>query len=115
MQPAAAGLAQAIATAGVRDAAIPILSNISATPLTQASAIQDELAQQIASPVQWTNTIQYMVKAGVTTFIEIGPGQALKSMIKRITRDATILNIGDAAELEKVADLMREMDVVRDV
>jgi [acyl-carrier-protein] S-malonyltransferase len=115
MQPAAAGLAQAIATAGVRDAAIPIISNISATPLTEANAIQDELAQQIASPVQWTSTIQYMVKAGVTTFIEIGPGQALKSMIKRIARDVTILNIGNAAELEEVAGLVREMGLSRDV
>ena len=115
MQPAASGLAQAIATMDVHDAAIPIISNISATPLMEARAIQDELSQQIASPVQWTRSIEYMAKAGVTTFIEIGPGQALKSMIKRIDKNVTILNIGNAAELAKVIALVREMDVIRDV
>jgi [acyl-carrier-protein] S-malonyltransferase len=115
MQPATEGLAQAIATAGVRDATIPIISNITATPLTEAAAIQNELAQQIASSVQWVRSIEYMANAGVTTFIEIGPGQALTGMVKRIVKGVTTLNIGNATEVEKVVGLVREMDIVRDV
>ena len=73
MQPAAAGLAQAISSSEVHDASVPIIGNIHATPLTGAGAIREELAQQIAAPVQWIRTIEYLVEAGVTTFFEIGP------------------------------------------
>ena len=115
MQPAAEGMAQVVTSAGIRDAAIPIISNISATPLTGAEAIKNELPQQIASSVQWVRGIEYMANAGVSTFIEIGPGQALTGMVKRIVKGVTTLNIGNAAELEKVAGLVREMGLVRDV
>jgi [acyl-carrier-protein] S-malonyltransferase len=115
MQPAAEGLAQAIASAGIRDASIPIISNITATPLTQATDIEHELPEQIASCVQWTHSIEYMANAGVTTFIEIGPGQALTGMVKRIVKGVTMLNISNAAELEKVVGHVREMGLVRDV
>ncbi|HEY6541150.1 MAG TPA: ACP S-malonyltransferase, partial [Ktedonobacteraceae bacterium] len=83
MQPAAVGLAEAIATTTLHDAAIPVIGNITASPLTSAQEIRQEMAQQIASPVQWTRTISYLAGAGVTTFIEIGPGQALTGMVKR--------------------------------
>lgn len=115
MQPAAEGLTQVVATASIRDAAIPIISNITATPITSAQAIQNELPQQIASPVQWVRSIEYMANAGVTTFIEIGPGQALTGMVKRIVKGATTLNIGNATELDKVVGLVREMGLMRDV
>ncbi len=115
MQPAASEMAQIITSTGLRDASIPIISNISATPITLAADIQNELPQQIASSVQWTRSIEYMANAGVTTFIEIGPGQALTGMVKRIAKGVTTLNIGNAAELEKVVGLVREMSLVRDV
>jgi [acyl-carrier-protein] S-malonyltransferase len=110
MQPAAAGLAQAIATTTVRDAAIPIIGNITAAPLTSAQEIREEMAQQIASPVQWIRTIAYLTGAGVTTFIEIGPGQALTGMVKRIAKGVTTINIGSAADLEKAVTTIREID-----
>ncbi|HEX7734082.1 MAG TPA: ACP S-malonyltransferase, partial [Ktedonobacteraceae bacterium] len=77
MQPAAAGLAQAIAATAVNDAQIPLIGNIDAAPLSSAQDIRAELAQQIASSVQWIRSIEYLVSAGITAFIEIGPGQAL--------------------------------------
>jgi [acyl-carrier-protein] S-malonyltransferase len=115
MQPAAAGLAQAIAATDVHDAAIPVLGNIHAVPLTEAVAIREELAQQIASSVQWVRTIEYMVSAGVTTFLEIGPGQALTGMVKRIAKGVTTLNVSNAGDLEKVSSTLRETGLVRDV
>ena len=112
MQPAAAGLAQAIEQTEVHDASIPIIGNMHATPLTGAQEIREELAQQIAAPVQWTRTIEYLVGAGVTTFLEIGPGQALTGMVKRIAKGVTTLNVSSGADLEKVASIMREMGLV---
>lgn len=109
MQPAATGLAEAIATTTVYDAAIPVIGNITAAPLTSAQEIRQEMAQQIASPVQWTRTINYLTGAGVTAFIEIGPGQALTGMVKRIAKGVTTINISSAADLEKAVATIREI------
>ena len=115
MQPAASTLAQAIRATALRNAALPIISNISATPLTTAKAISEELAQQIASPVQWTHTIEYLVNAGVTVFIEIGPGQALTGMVKRIAKGVTMINISAMPDIEKAVARLQEMGLLRDV
>lgn len=115
MQPAAAGLAEAIATTTVHDATIPVIGNITATPLTSTQDIRHELAQQIASPVQWIRTIAYLADAGVTTFIEIGPGQALTGMVKRIAKGVTTINIGNVADLEKAVTTIREIQAANGV
>ena len=109
MQPAAAGLAPAVAGTNINDASIPVIGNIEALPLTDAQAIREELTQQIASPVQWTRTIKLLVSVGVTTFLEIGPGQALTGMVKRIAKGVTLLNVSSAADIEKVVGIVREM------
>ena len=115
MQPAAEGLAQAIKNTNVYNAAFPIIGNIHATPLHEAQAIREELAQQIAAPVQWIRTIEYLVEAGVTIFFEIGPGQALTGMVKRIAKGVTTLNVSSLEDIEKVAGTIREMGLVVDV
>jgi [acyl-carrier-protein] S-malonyltransferase len=115
MQPASGGLAEAIAKTTVRDAAIPVIGNITAMPLTSAADIREEMAQQIASPVQWIRTIAYLTGAGVTTFIEIGPGQALTGMVKRIAKGVTTINISSAADLEKAVVSIREMNTGHEV
>jgi [acyl-carrier-protein] S-malonyltransferase len=109
MQPAAVGLAEAIAATEVHDAAIPVIGNITAAPLTSAQEIRQEMAQQIASPVQWIRIINYLAGAGVTTFIEIGPGQALIGMVKRIAKGVTTINISSAADLAKAVAAIREI------
>lgn len=109
MQPAAAALAQALAAVHISDTGIPVISNITATPLDGAQAIRDELAQQIAASVQWARSIEYLARSGVTVFIEIGPGQALTGMIKRIARGVTTINVSSEADIAKAAALLREM------
>ncbi len=53
--------------------------------------MREELAQQIVSPVQWTRTVEYLADHGVETFVEIGVGQVLAGLIRRIAKGATIL------------------------
>jgi [acyl-carrier-protein] S-malonyltransferase len=115
MQPAAQGLASSIDSTGVHDAAIPVVGNIQAIPLTGAAAIREELAGQIAASVQWTRTIEYMARAGVTVFLEIGPGQALTGMVKRIAKGVTTLNVSSGADLAKTVDTLRAMQLIHDV
>ncbi len=108
MAPAVDKLAHFITNRDIQDATIPIISNITATPLTQSIALRNELAQQLATPVQWVRTIQYLTSIGITTFFEIGPGRALAGMIKRIARGAKIINIGNVAEVETAAAWVRD-------
>ncbi len=109
MLPAAAKLAAVIATASLRDASIPVIANISAAPMTNVDDIRRELSQQVAASVQWTRTIQYMVGAGASMFIEIGPGQALTGMVKRIAKGVTTVNISNEAEIARAVTIMRSM------
>lgn len=115
MQPAAVGLARAIAATEVKDVTIPVIGNINAAPLTTATAIRTELAEQISSSVQWIRTIEYLVQEGVNVFIEIGPGQALSGMVKRIAKGVKIMSVSNASEIAKVTQQIREMDLIREI
>ncbi len=86
MQPAASTLAQAIAATALHDATIPVISNISAMPLTTAEAIREELARQIASSVQWAGTIEYLVRLASLSLSKSGQALALTGMVKRIAK-----------------------------
>jgi [acyl-carrier-protein] S-malonyltransferase len=103
MAPAAEGLAKAVAAAPIVDATLPIVSNISATPITAQAEIRDELSRQIVSPVQWTRSVQWLADQGVTTFVEIGAGQVLSGLIKRIAKGATTLSVATADDVARVA------------
>lgn len=107
MAPATEGLARAVNAAPIHDARVPLISNITAQPLTDAGALRVELAQQIASPVQWTRTIAYLAGQGVETFVEIGAGQVLAGLIRRIAKDIPVVAVGNAAEVASAARTLR--------
>jgi [acyl-carrier-protein] S-malonyltransferase len=109
MAPAAAGLTQAVAAAPLRDATVPLIANITALPLTAAADLRGELARQIESPVQWTRSVEYMAAHGVDTFVEIGAGQVLAGLIKRIAKGATTLSISSADDIAPGAARLRDM------
>ncbi len=115
MQPAIPGLAKAVAAAGIHDATVPVIGNIEGKPLIKAEDIGRELTQQIDSPVRWVRTIEYMVAAGVDVFFEIGPGQALTGMVKRIAKGVTTVSLSNSAEIEKAVHLVREMSLAHNV
>jgi len=100
MQPAAEGLAKYIDAATFKSPSIPVIGNVTALPLTTPEEVKTELKKQLLSPVQWQRSIEYMIKQGVTTFIEIGPGRVLTGLIKRINKEVAIQNIGDLAAIK---------------
>jgi [acyl-carrier-protein] S-malonyltransferase len=107
MAPAAAGLADAVAAAPVARAQVPLISNITAVPIADPEDLKSELARQIESPVQWTQTVEYLAGQGISTFVEIGAGQVLSGLIKRIARGATTLSVATSADLAPVARRLR--------
>jgi len=81
------------------DARIPVVSNVTGEPVTDAEMIRNLLAEQVRSPVEWVASVQGMAEAGVDTFVECGPGAALTGMVKRIAPEARTLNVSDVAGL----------------
>lgn len=77
---------------------IPIVGNVGATPLTTANQIRDDLKAQLTSRVRWTESIQYMLSAGIETFIELGSGSVLTGLVRRIQRDAQVFSLGTPDE-----------------
>jgi len=103
MQPAAEGMAQAISQLRFRDPNVPIVINSTAQPVTTAEAVKEELLRQLCCPVQWQKSVEFMMDAGVSTFIEIGPGQVLTGLIKRIDQEVQTLNVGDASSIRAMS------------
>jgi len=60
------------------------VANVTAAPATKVGAIKNELLQQLTSSVRWTESVQYMIGRGVTTFVEVGPKNVLQGLIRRI-------------------------------
>jgi [acyl-carrier-protein] S-malonyltransferase len=96
METALDGLKQAISKCTFSAPSMPVVANVTAQPLTSATAIKEELANQILNCVQWQRSIENMVSSGVTTFLEIGHGTVLAGLIKRINPNVQMTNIGDA-------------------
>jgi [acyl-carrier-protein] S-malonyltransferase len=95
MQSAVEGITGYLESTPFRKPSIPVIGNVTSLPLDTAEAVKTELRNQLTSPVQWQRTIEYMVKQGVSTFIEIGPGKVLTGLIRRINKEVKTINIGD--------------------
>ena len=95
MQPAVDGMTKILAKVNFKDPSAPIIANVTAQPLTQGNQIKEELLKQLCSSVQWQRSVEYMVKNGVGKFIEIGPGKVLAGLVKRISKESEMVNIGD--------------------
>ncbi len=95
MQCTTPGMAQAISQVEFRRPEVPIVANSTAQPLTSADEVKRELMEQLCHCVLWQRSVECMVDAGVATFVEIGPGQVLSGLVKRISKKAQVLNVSD--------------------
>ncbi len=96
MQHAASRLAEIIDRSPLRDPQVPIVTNIAGQVRTSAEHIRGELAAQMLAPVEWVGSVREMVANGVDTFVEIGPGQVLSRLIRRISTDVKAISFNDA-------------------
>jgi [acyl-carrier-protein] S-malonyltransferase len=88
MASVAADFAEAVDATPILPPAAPVIANVSAAPLTDPEAIRAELKAQLTSPVAWTPSIRYLSAQGVDTYVEVGPGDVLLGLVKRIDREA---------------------------
>ncbi len=97
MELAAREFEAALEGVSPQDPAIPVMSNVAAKPMDSAAALTSDLARQMAMPVLWHQSIQYMMEAGVRTFVELGPGRALTAMLRRDAPELTLVSLDDGA------------------
>ncbi len=103
MQAAADRLAAELAQVEFREPAFPVVANATAGPATTLPATRELLARQMTSPVRWSQSMDWCVRQGHRQYVEVGPGRALKGMLKRIDRDSRCESVAGAAEVKAVA------------
>ena len=101
MAPAAARFGEALAAAALRAPAFPVVANASAAPVREVAIARRLLAEQLTSPVRWVESVRALASlAGQgATFVEVGPGNVLTGLAKRIVSGASTVNLGTAAEV----------------
>lgn len=104
MAPARDRLRKAIAEAEVRDAETPVYANVDAEPHTAGAEWVGLLAAQLSSPVRWRQLLYNAADAGVTTFVELGPGTVLTGMAKRTVSGGRTVSVATPDDLDKLLE-----------
>jgi [acyl-carrier-protein] S-malonyltransferase len=107
MQPAAERLAPELRALRVADPRVPIVANVDADLRRTSEGAIDALVAQVSSPVRWEEVVRRLASEGVTTYVEVGPGTVLSGLVRKIDRDATVLHVGEPADLESVTSVLR--------
>ena len=102
MQPAQDRLAPELRAVAAHDPRVPVIANVDAEPKRDRAAAVDALVRQVSAPVRWEAVVQRLASEGVTTYVEVGPGTALSGMVKRIHREAAVLNIDKPDDLTAI-------------
>lgn len=102
MKPAAEKLKNVLAEIEIRDIDIPVIANVSAEPVTNGEIIREQLIAQVYSPVLWEDSVRKMIDLGVDTFVEIGAGNVLTGLVRKIDRNVKAIAVSDREGVEKL-------------
>ncbi len=96
-----------LASLTMSDPRVPVVANVSARPGGSISEIKDLLTRQVTGTVRWTESMQWLVAQGFTRFIELGPGNVLAGLMKRINKDVEVISVNDCATLDAAVIKLR--------
>ena len=102
MAEAAEGMRTALASIDFRDPTTTLLANADARPITTGAGARAELVDHLTAGVDWVRAVEVMVGAGVTTFVEVGPGKVLTGLIKRIAPDVEVVPADDPSSADRL-------------
>lgn len=102
MQPAAAVMAEALAAVVISKPAVPVVVNVRAEAVEEPDRFRDLLIAQVTGSVRWRESVQWMERAGVTEYWEVGAGKALSGMIKRIAAGAETRAVGTPDDIAAI-------------
>jgi [acyl-carrier-protein] S-malonyltransferase len=99
MAQAQAAFNQAVDAAAMQTPRVPVIGNVQAQPLANIEEIRMDLKAQLTNRVRWTESIEYLRQQGVSRFAEIGSGNVLGGLLKRIDRQLVSLCLGEPDDL----------------
>ena len=103
MEPASAGLRDALDAAEISDATVPVYANVNAAPTTDAAAARRLLLQQLTAPVRWTDVVLRLAERFPDAlFVEMGPGTVLAGLVKKIAPSVQTAPCGTVADVESL-------------
>jgi [acyl-carrier-protein] S-malonyltransferase len=103
MRPAREGMIPALAAVAFRAPRVPVVANVDAAPVTTGDAARDALARQIDGPVRWVESVKWMAdELGVQMFLEIGSGNVLTGLNRRIATGTVCASLSDPEQLRKL-------------
>lgn len=105
--PAGEELAKELDTVSLHPLKIPYVTNVMAKKVEDIKETKALLTEQVSSSVRWMQSMEYMIRDGVDTFVEIGPGKTLAGFMKKINRDVKVCNIASWEDMEKVTEDFR--------
>jgi [acyl-carrier-protein] S-malonyltransferase len=100
MEGAKVKVAEALGGLRMQLPKVPVVSNVTARPSGGIAEIKELLVRQVTSPVRWSESMQWLVAEGFTRFIELGPGNVLSGLMKRINKDVEMLSVSDVPTLD---------------
>lgn len=100
MAPAREGLRPELERLALSDLAVPLYNNVDARPVQRASEVRDGLIRQVDAPVRWVELVSRMVADGFDTFLEVGPGNVLSGLVKRIAPGVKTVAVGKVEQIE---------------
>lgn len=87
---------------------IPVIANVNANSITDKSEVKELLVRQVSNSVLWEGSVRSMIKMGVDTFVEIGPGKVLSGFIKRIDKEVRALNVENIESLDSTLNELKQ-------
>ena len=106
MAPAADAMREALAAADMRRPSVPVVANVTASPLDEPDAIRDALVSQVTATVRWRESVAAMAGAGIDRFVEIGAGKVLTGLVRRIAPGTSAVSFGQPSDLDAVRPLL---------
>jgi len=107
MQPAADRMAEALEAATLAAPSVPLISNVTAAPVTDRQEIKNLLVRQVTGVVRWRESVAYMVDQGASTLFEIGAGRVLTGLAKRIRAQADVHSVGSPEDVRAFGEWLK--------
>jgi [acyl-carrier-protein] S-malonyltransferase len=106
MRPAAERLAPELARVNIGTPAFPVVANVDGVANSDAERVRELLVRQIDGPVQWLKSIELLAAEGVTHALELGPQKVLAGLVKRITKQITVIGVSDLESIDRAAAVL---------
>ena len=108
MEEASVKFSEILDDCDIKDAQIPVFTNVDAEPTTAAIRFKAKMTAQIYSSVMWTQTVEKMAADGVDTIVEIGPGKVLAGLVKKTNPAINVLNVFDEESLKAAVEALKK-------